>query len=144
HGKDVRWIDHGNGQRRADAAQRKNLVTLCGFKRNQLDDRRVNFEVRKIDGWNAILPGEKIRDVLIREEAELHQRGAKAAALLLLDFIRLFQLLWGNDLLFDEKVTQPLRHTQFSYPRGWNDAWHLCRHSANDRPSRGETGVHSR
>jgi hypothetical protein len=30
----------------------------------------------------------------------------------------LFQLLWGNDLLFDEKVTQPLRHTSISYPRG--------------------------
>jgi hypothetical protein len=29
----------------------------------------------------------------------------------------LFQLLWGNDLLFDEKVTQPLRHTSISYPR---------------------------
>jgi len=29
----------------------------------------------------------------------------------------LFQLLWGNDLLFDEKVAQPLRHTSISYPR---------------------------
>jgi hypothetical protein len=28
----------------------------------------------------------------------------------------LFQLLWGYDLLFDEKVTQPLRHTAISYP----------------------------
>jgi hypothetical protein len=28
----------------------------------------------------------------------------------------LFQLLWGNNLLFDEKVTQPLRHTSISYP----------------------------
>jgi len=36
----------------------------------------------------------------------------------LLNLNRLFQLLRGNDLLFDEKVTQPLRHTSISYPRG--------------------------
>ena len=34
----------------------------------------------------------------------------------LLDLGRLLQLLWGNDLLFDEKITQPLRHTSISYP----------------------------
>ena len=34
---------------------------------------------------------------------------------LLLDLGRLFQLLWGDDLLFDEKITQPLRHTSISY-----------------------------
>src|SRR5437879_12338036 len=37
--------------------------------------------------------------------------------MLLLGFGGLFQLLWDYDLLFDEKVTQPLRHTSISYPR---------------------------
>ena len=134
HGEDVRRIDHRDGQRCAHAAQRKNLVAFCGLERNQLDDGRVNFEVGKIDGRNAILARKEICDVLIREEAELHQGGAQAAALLLLHLIRLFQLLWGNDLLFDEKVTQPLRHTQISYPRRWNDASHLCRHERKRPP----------
>jgi hypothetical protein len=30
----------------------------------------------------------------------------------------LFQLLWGNDLLFHKKITQPLRHTSISYLSG--------------------------
>jgi hypothetical protein len=30
----------------------------------------------------------------------------------------LFQLLWGYDLLFDKKITQPLRHTSISYLSG--------------------------
>ena len=56
----------------------------------------------------------KVGDIFIREESELYQGGAQAAALFFLHLIRLFQLLWGNDLLFDEKVTQPLRHTLIS------------------------------
>ena len=130
HGEDVRGIDHGDGERRAHAAQRKNLVALGGLKRNQLDDGRVNFEIRKIDGGNAVLAREEIGDIFVGQEAELHQGGAQAAVLLLLHLRRLFQLLWGDDLLFDEKITQPLRHTQISYPRRWNDASHLCGHSA--------------
>ena len=34
---------------------------------------------------------------------------------LFLDLGRLLQLLCGNDLLFDQKITQPLRHTSISY-----------------------------
>ena len=117
HGEHIGRVDHRDGERSSYSAQGKNLITLGGFKRNQLDDRRINFKIRKVDGRHAILAGKKVRDVLIREEAELHQCGAQAAILLLLGLGRLFQLLWGNDLLFDEEVTQPLRHTSISYPR---------------------------
>src|ERR1039458_9443159 len=126
HREDVGGIDHRDSERGAHAAQRKNLVALGGLERNQLDDCRINLEVGKVDGGNTILAGEEIGDVLVREEAKLHQGRPQATALLLLDLTRLFQLLWGNDLLFDEKVTQPLRHTQISYPRGWNDAAHCA------------------
>src|SRR5262249_17191817 len=118
HRKYVGRIDHGDGERRAHAAQRENLVALRGFKRNQLDDCRIDFEIREIDSGDAILAGKEIGDIFVRQEAELHQGGAQAAVLLLLNLSRLFQLLWGNDLLFDEKVTQPLRHTSISYPPG--------------------------
>jgi hypothetical protein len=30
----------------------------------------------------------------------------------------LLQLLWGNDLLFNQKITQPLRHSSISYLSG--------------------------
>src|SRR6266849_622035 len=118
HREHIGRIDHRDGERSSYAAQGKNLITLGGFKRNQLDNRRINFKIREVDGRHAVLARKKVRDVLIREEAELHQCGAQAGVLLLLGLSRLFQLLWGNDLLFDEEVTQPLRHTSISYPRG--------------------------
>ena len=114
HGEHVRRIDHGDGERCTHSAQRKDLVAFRSLKRDQLDDGRINFEVGKIDCGHAILARKEIGDVLIREESELHQGRAQPAALLLLHLRRLFQLLWGNDLLFDEKVTQPLRHTLIS------------------------------
>ena len=115
HGEDVGRIDHGDGQRRAHAAQRQDLVALGGFERNQLDDCRIDFKIGEIDGGNAVLAREEIGDVFVGQEAQLDQRRAQAAVGLLLDLRRLFQLLWGNDLLFDEKITQPLRHTSISY-----------------------------
>ena len=114
HGEDVRRIDHGDGERCAHAAQRKDLVTLRGFERNQLDDGGINFEIRKVDGGHAILARKEVGDVFIGQKAELHQRRPQPAALLLLNFGRLFQLLWCDDFLFYEKITQPLRHTQIS------------------------------
>src|SRR5208283_2261655 len=73
HGEDVRRIDHRDRQRRAHAAQRKDLITLGGLEWNQLDDGRVNFKVRKVDGGDAVLARQKVGDIFIREEAELHQ-----------------------------------------------------------------------
>jgi hypothetical protein len=60
------------------------------------------------------LAGKKIGDVLVIEEVELHQCTAQAAVLLFLNLGRLLQLLWGDDLLFYEKVSQPLGHTSIS------------------------------
>ncbi len=115
HGEDVGRIHHGDGQRSADPAQRQNLVTLRGFERNQLYDRRINFKVGEIDGRNAVLAGEKVGDVLVRQEAQLDQSRAQTTVALFLNLGRLLQLLCGNDLLFDKKITQPLRHTSISY-----------------------------
>ena len=108
-------IHHGDGQRRAYPAQRQNLVALRSLERDQLDNGRIDFKVGKIDGGNAILAREEIRDIFVGKESELDQRRPRRQFGLLLDLHRLFQLLWGNDLLLDEKVTQPLRHTSISY-----------------------------
>ena len=101
HREYVGGIHHGDGQRRADAAQRKNLIALRRFKWNELYDRGVNFKIGQVDGGNAILTREKVGDVLVRKEAELHQGRAQAAALFLLNLRRFIQLLWGNHLLFN-------------------------------------------
>ncbi len=110
HGEDVGGIDHGDGEGGAHAAQRKNLVALRGFKRNQLDDGGVDFKIRKIDGGHAVLAREEVGDILVGEEPQLHESRRKADMRLLLKLGRLFQLLWGDDLFFYEKVAQPLRH----------------------------------
>src|SRR5258707_5376408 len=93
-------VHHCDGEGRADPAQGKNLVALGGFKWNQLDDCRINFEVGKINGWNTILAGEKIFYILVRPEGELYHGGAQATIRILLELKRLFPLLRGNDLLF--------------------------------------------
>ncbi len=93
HGEDVGRIHHGDGQRSADAAQGQNLVTFRGFKRNQLYDRRIDFEIGEIDGRNAVLAGEKVGDVLVRQEAQLDQGRAQTTVGLLLSLGRLLQLL---------------------------------------------------
>ncbi len=55
HGEHVGRIDHGDGERRAYATQRQDLVTLGRLERNQLDDGRINFEIGEINSGNAIL-----------------------------------------------------------------------------------------
>ena len=116
HGKDVGGIHHGDGERSADAAERQNLIAFRGFEGNQLDHGGVDFKIRKIDGGHAVLAREKVGDILIREETQLHQRRGKPGVRLLLELGRLFQLLWGYDLFFDEQVTQPLRHISPVFP----------------------------
>ena len=94
------------------------MITLRCLLRDEFYDSVIDLKKGKVDSGDAILPEEKVGDVFVREEAKLHQGGAQATFGFFLDLICLVQLLWGNDLLFDEKVTQPLRHTSISYPRG--------------------------
>src|SRR5208282_67304 len=116
HGKDVGGVDHGDGERSADAAQRQDLIAFRGFVGNQLDDGRIDFKIREINSRDAILAREKIGDILIGEEPQLHQRRSEASMRLLLKFGRLFQLLLCDDLLLDEQVTEPLRHISPVFP----------------------------
>ena len=90
HGEYIGGINHGDGQRCADPAERQDLITLRGLERNKLYYRRINFEVRKIDGGNAVLPGEEIGDILVGQEAQLYQSRAETAAALFLDLGCLF------------------------------------------------------
>src|SRR5258707_4453335 len=104
-------VHHCDGEGRADPAQGKNLVALGGFKWNQLDDCRINFEVGKINGWNTILAGEENFDILGPPEGEHQQCGGEAPDRLLPDLNLMFPLVRGYDLVFLAKGSQPVRHT---------------------------------
>src|SRR5581483_9105292 len=78
HGEDIRGVHHGDGQRRADAAERQDLIALGGFVGDELDHRRVNFEVGEIDGRHAVLAGEEVGNLFVGEEAQLDQHGSEA------------------------------------------------------------------
>ena len=117
HRKDVGGVHHGDGERRADTAERQNLIAFCRLEGDQLNDGGVDFKIRKIDSRHAILAREEVGDVLIREEAQLHQRGGEPGVRLFLELCCLLQLLWGDDLFLDEQVTEPLRHISPVFPR---------------------------
>jgi hypothetical protein len=103
--------------------------------RNQLHDRRIDVKIRKIYGGNAVLAREEIGDVLVGQEAEFNQGAAQAAVLLLLHLDCLLQLFWGDDLLFDKKVAQSLRHTPISW---------YCLKQVRETPTRRRKGARVR
>ena len=49
HGEHVGRVGHRDRQRRAGAAERDDLVLLRGLRRDQLDDRRIDLELRQVD-----------------------------------------------------------------------------------------------
>ncbi len=106
HGKHVRRVHHGNRQRRANAAERKNLVALGRLFRNQLDHGRIDFKILQVNGGNAVLPRKEIRDFLIAYKSQVDQRGTQAriGAGLTLRLQRLIELVVRDDLLFDQKI----------------------------------------
>ncbi len=120
HGEHVGGIHHGDGERGADPAEGQDLIAARGFRRNQLHHRGIDVEIREIDGRNAVLPGEEVGDVFVGNVAQLHQHGTQPRAIPLLLRQRAIQLFLRDDLLFDQKITEPLRHCRFPY---------RCRHT---------------
>src|SRR5208282_58376 len=97
-----------------------------------------------INRGHAVLAREKVGDILIREETQLHQRRGEPGVRLLLELGRLVQLLWGYDLFFDEQVTQPLRHISPVFPPSpsrceaadfWGDQRRYFRTDTNCQPN---------
>ena len=84
HGEDVGGIDHGDGERSADAAERQYLIAFRGFVGNQLDDGGIDFKIGKIDRGHAILAGDKVRDSSSERKPNFTSAEASRRASLLL------------------------------------------------------------
>src|SRR5713226_397539 len=92
HGEHVGRIRHRDRQRRAGAAQRNDLVLLRGLGGDQLDDRRIDLELRQVDRGHAVLLREQGRDLLVLDEAKIDEIKTELPAARLLIVQRLLQL----------------------------------------------------
>ncbi len=101
-------------ERRADPAERDDLVLVGGLGRHQLDDGGVDLELVQRDGRHAVLLGQQRRDLLVLHEAELHQIGAQLAAALALVAQRLLELFGRDPLLLEKQLANPYRHVVVS------------------------------
>ncbi len=79
-GENIGGIGHGDGQRGAHPAERKNLVALGDFVGNELDDRGVDLKIGEIDGGNAVLAGDEVGYLGLRQKAMLDQDASQPPA----------------------------------------------------------------
>src|SRR5262249_34507417 len=99
------------------AAERNDLVFLGSVGRNELDDRRVDRKLRKIDGRNAVLTTEERGDVLVLDEPHLDEVQAEFAPVGLLVVQRLLELIGADAPLLQEEFTDADRHEGWSRGR---------------------------
>ena len=102
HGEDVGRIGHRNGQRRANPRERNDLVADGSVLRDQLDDGGVDFVILQIDGGNAVLAGKHTRNLIVADEAELHQARPQPASARLLMFQGLPELVGRDQVFLDQ------------------------------------------
>ena len=93
-----------------DAAERNDLVLLDGLGRNQLDDGRVDVELREIDGGNAVLLAQELGDFFVGDEAESDQIQSDLAAVGLLMVQRFLQLGRCDALFFEQQLADTNGH----------------------------------
>ena len=92
------------------AAQRNDLILLGGVGGNELDDRRVDLELREVDGGDAVLLAEERGDLLVLDEAHLDEVVAELAPIGLLMVQGLLELLRGDPLLLQEEFANADGH----------------------------------
>ena len=83
---------------------------LRGLGGNQLDDRRVDLELREVDRGNAVLLAEQGGDLFVLDEAELDEVDAELAAVGLLIVQRLLQLRRRDALFFEQQLADADGH----------------------------------
>ena len=77
---------------------------------NQLDDGRVDLELRERDRRHAVLLAEERGDLLVLDVAELDQVEAELAPVLALIVQRLLELLGRDALLFEKQLADANGH----------------------------------
>ena len=86
------------------------MVLLGGLVRNELDDRRVDLELRQVDRRHAVLLAEQCRDLVVFDVPEIDQIVAELPPLRALMGQRLLELLRRNALLLEKQLSDTNRH----------------------------------
>ena len=100
HGEHVGRIGHRDRERRARSAERNDLIFLRGLGRDQLDDGRIDLELRQVDRRDAVLLAEERRELFVLDEPELDQIEAELPPIGLLIVQGLLELIRSDALLF--------------------------------------------
>ena len=111
HGEHVGRVHHGDGQGGAGAADRHDQIFLRHLARDELHDRVIDLDLREVDGGHAVLLGEDAGDVLFFDEPELDEVQAELAAVGLLIFQGLLELLRSEKPGLDQHLAQLDRHS---------------------------------
>ena len=96
HGENVGRIGHRDGDRRAGFVDGKDVVLARDVGVDQLDHRRVDFEVVEVDRRHAELLREALGDVLFGNESEFNEGLTELRAGVLLDLERVLQLILSD------------------------------------------------
>jgi hypothetical protein len=104
----VARVDDGHGERAPLALEREHRVLHRQLGGDELEHARVDLEARQVDGGQAVLPGERLGELDLGDEAELDQTVAQAPAGLLLLREGARELLARDEPLADEELAQAL------------------------------------
>ena len=115
HREHVGRVAHRDRQRRAGLVHREDTVLAGDLARHDLDDGRVDLEVREVDRGDAELLGERLGDVALGNRPDPHQGLADLAALFALELERRFQLLLRDELLLEKEISEFYGHVS----EGW-------------------------
>ena len=85
-------------------------MLVCDILGNQSNYSGVDLEFLQIDGGNAVLLGDEIREIVLVQIAELGNLRAQAGALRASVIPRLPQLICGEQVLLDEEFPDFLVH----------------------------------
>ena len=96
--ENIRRIDHGEGQRRADARERQHRVLLHHLLGNEAQHRRIDIEQIEIDRRDAVVSGKDGSNHVVADETELDEIETEAATVLALVVESLSQALRANKI----------------------------------------------
>ena len=88
-----------------------------GLGGNQLDDGRVDLELREVDGGDAVLLAEERGDLLVLDEPHLDEVVAELAPVGLLLGQGLLKLLGGDQFLLEEEFAYADGHETLEFTR---------------------------
>jgi hypothetical protein len=110
HREHVGRIGHRDRERAAGAAEGDDLILARGVGGNELDDGRVDLELREVDGGDAVLLAEQRGDLIVLDEAHLDEVVAELSPVGFLLGQGLAQLLRGDQFLLEKELAYTNSH----------------------------------